>query len=61
MSLSVLEASGRADAAAWASSRNDMARGIYGEALREKDRLDAAVDDVLVAEARDIGFRSPPR
>jgi len=55
-SLSVFEASRRADAAAWDAPRNDMARGIYGQALREKARLDAAADSVLVAEARDLGL-----
>ncbi|HET7670441.1 MAG TPA: hypothetical protein VFK84_08530 [Burkholderiales bacterium] len=34
----------------WESPRNDMARGIYGEAMREKQRLAYASDDQLIAE-----------
>lgn len=34
----------------WESPRNDMARGIYGEAMREKQRLAHASDDQLIAE-----------
>ena len=34
----------------WESPRNDMARGIYGEAMREKRRLSYASDDQLIAE-----------
>ena len=49
-SLSVLEKSRLDDRAHWASTRNDMMRGHYAEALREKDWLDASVDDVLRAE-----------
>lgn len=44
----------RADPAYWASPRNDMGRGIYGEAMREKQRLQAATDAQLEAEAREI-------
>ena len=34
----------------WGSQRNDMARGIYGEAMREKQRLATASDTQLLAE-----------
>ena len=34
----------------WASPRNDMARGIYGEAMREKQRLLDASDELIEAE-----------
>ncbi len=34
----------------WASPRNDMARGIYGEAMREKQRLLGASDELLESE-----------
>jgi hypothetical protein len=34
----------------WASPRNDMARGIYAEAMREKQRLAHATDEQLLAE-----------
>ena len=38
----------------WRSPRNDMARGIYGEAMREKQRLAGASDELLEAESRAI-------
>jgi hypothetical protein len=41
----------RTDPAYWASPRNDMGRGIYGEAMREKQRLAAVPDEVLRAES----------
>lgn len=34
----------------WASPRNDMARGIYGEAMRAKQQLLGASDAQLEAE-----------
>jgi hypothetical protein len=49
-SLSVFEEWQRSDPAWWDSARNDMGRGIYGEALRELARLQAASDDTLDAE-----------
>jgi len=42
----------------WASPRNDMARGIYGEAMREKQRLAGASDELLAAELRAIRLAS---
>jgi hypothetical protein len=45
----------RENAQYWASPRNDMARGIYGEAMREKQRLAEVPDAQLVAEAAAIG------
>ena len=41
----------REDPTYWASPRNDMGRGIYGEALREKQRLAAVPDELLAAES----------
>ncbi|HWM41641.1 MAG TPA: hypothetical protein VNP36_04310 [Burkholderiales bacterium] len=38
----------------WRSPRNDMARGIHGEAMREKQRLVGASDELLVAESLEI-------
>ena len=38
----------------WASERNEMARGIYGEAMREKQRLAGASDELLGAELQAI-------
>lgn len=49
-SLSAFEAARQGDPAYWASQRNDMARGIYGEAMREKERLEALPDVSLEAE-----------
>jgi hypothetical protein len=43
----------------WRSARNDMARGIYGEAMREKQALAAASDERLEAELLDIANRVP--
>ena len=49
-SLSALEEWKHNDAAGWNSKRNDMGRGIYGEAMRQLQRLEAATDGVLDAE-----------
>jgi hypothetical protein len=40
----------RGNAGFWDSPRNDMARGIYGQAMREKQRLASATDAQLLAE-----------
>jgi len=40
----------RGNAGFWDSPRNDMARGIYGQAMREKQRLAGATDTQLLAE-----------
>ena len=40
----------RGNAGFWDSPRNDMARGIYGQAMREKQRLAGATDAQLLAE-----------
>ena len=39
----------------WDSPRNDMARGIYGQAMREKQRLAQASDAQLLAEIAAAG------
>ena len=49
-SVRAFEQMRRADAESWDSPRNDMARGIYGEAMREKQRLAQASDAQLLAE-----------
>ena len=49
-SMSAFEAVRRDNPQYWASPRNDMARGIYGEAMREKQRLVGASDAQLEAE-----------
>ena len=49
-SLRALEEWKKNDPGWWNSRRNDMGRGIYGEAMRELRRLEAATDDELDAE-----------
>jgi hypothetical protein len=49
-SLGALEQWKHNDAAWWSSKRNDMGRGIYGQAMRQLQRLEAAADEVLDAE-----------
>jgi hypothetical protein len=49
-SLRALEEWKNNDPGWWNSRRNDMGRGIYGEAMRELRRLEAATDDELDAE-----------
>jgi hypothetical protein len=47
----------RENPAFWRSTRNDMARGIYGEAMRAKQQLAAASDEQLEAELLDIALK----
>lgn len=49
-SLSGLEECKRTDPTWWHSKRNDMGRGIYGAAMREQRRLEAASDRTIDAE-----------
>ena len=49
-SVSAFEEVRRKNPQYWSSPRNDMARGIYGEAMREKQRLLDASDELLEAE-----------
>jgi hypothetical protein len=49
----------RQDAAHWNSPRNDMARGLYGEAIREMQRLETAPDNHLAAEIAAIASPLP--
>lgn len=53
-SVAAFEKIRRADPAYWSSPRNEMGRGIYGEAMREKQRLQSATDAQLEAETRAI-------
>lgn len=55
-SVSAFEDIRRGNAGFWASPRNDMARGIYGQAMREKQRLAGATDEQLAAEGASIHF-----
>ena len=49
-SLSGLEEWKSNDPQLWNSTRNEMGRGLYGEAMRELRRLEAATEDELKAE-----------
>lgn len=49
-SLSTFEEMQRNDPVYWDSPRNDMARGLYGQAMREMQRLESAPDGHLDAE-----------
>jgi hypothetical protein len=50
-SLSLFEEMKRKDRRGWNSTRNDMGRGIYGQAIREMQRLQALTDHELNAES----------
>jgi len=49
-SLSALEEWKTKDPQWWSCARNEMGRGLYGEAMREWRRLEAATEDELKAE-----------
>lgn len=53
-SLSFFEERKRCDPNWWNSSRNAVGRGIYGRAMREQRRLEAASDRKLDAELNAI-------
>jgi len=55
-SVSAFEQQRREDPEYWRSARNDMARGIYGQAMRVKQHLVAASDEKLQAELFDIAL-----
>ena len=59
-SVGAFEEIRRGNAAYWDSARNDMARGIYGEAMREKQRLAKVSDAQLIGEAAAIGEARAP-
>lgn len=54
--LGAFEEMRRRDPPYWASPRNDMGRGIYGQAIREKERLETVPDFELLAEFRAARF-----
>ncbi len=56
-SLAAFEASRNSDPVWWNSKRNDMGRGIYGEALRESRRLTDATEAEIEAELAAIAFK----
>jgi hypothetical protein len=43
----------------WASPRNEMARGIYGQAMRAKQQLAGASDELIEAELLEIRIAPP--
>jgi len=49
-SMAALEQSMNSDPVWWSSARNDMGRGIHGQAVRESRRLEDATDAELHAE-----------
>lgn len=53
-SVSAFEQVRRENPGYWRSARNDMARGIYGEAMRAKQQLVGASDEQLEAELLEI-------
>ena len=53
-SVSAFEQVRRENPEYWRSARNDMARGIYGEAMRAKQLLVVANDEALEARLLDI-------
>jgi hypothetical protein len=50
LSLGALEASRNGDPNWWNSARNDMGRGLYGQAMRESRRLEDVTDAAIEAE-----------
>lgn len=60
-SLGALQAWKDTDPQWWHSRTNDMGRGLYGEALRERRRLEAATQDELVAELVGVDALKPAR
>ena len=57
-SMAALERSMNSDPVWWNSARNDMGRGIHGEAVRESRRLEDATDAELQAELAAITMRA---
>jgi hypothetical protein len=53
-SLSLFEEMKSNDTQRWNSTRNDIGRGIYGQAIRERLRLQAVPDGELNAESAAI-------
>ena len=49
-SLTTLQEWKSNDPERWNSRRNEMARGFYAEAMRERQRLEAASEGELIAE-----------
>jgi len=51
----------RTETAEWNALRNDMGRGIYGEAMREWQRLEAVPDAELEAELAEVASNDARR
>jgi len=56
-SLSGLEHWKKNDPAWWSSATNDMGRGLYGQAMREAQRLESVSEGALDAELAAITSR----
>jgi hypothetical protein len=56
-SLSGLEEWKHKDPAWWSSASNDIGRGLYGEAMREAQRLESVSDGALDAELAAIPLK----
>ena len=56
-SVSAFEQLRRENPDYWRSARNEMARGIYGQAMRAKQQLAGMSDEHLEAELLDIAMR----
>jgi hypothetical protein len=54
-SLSALQEWKSNDPEWWNSDRNAMGRGFYGEAMRERERLEGVTEGELITELTDIG------
>jgi hypothetical protein len=59
-SLSALQEWKSNDPEWWSSDRNEKGRRSYTEAMRERERLEAATESELIAELTDIGALGPP-
>jgi hypothetical protein len=60
-SLSALEALREADPLEWDSARNAIGRGIYGEALRESQRLSDVSGAAIEAELAEVAWHDAQR
>lgn len=59
-SLSTLQERMDNDPEWWNSPGNERGRNLYGEAMRERQRLEAATEGELIAELTDLGALGPP-
>jgi hypothetical protein len=60
-SLSIFEEMMRKDPRGWKAKANDMCRGIYAQAILERERLQTVPDEELRAEAAAMNCALPAR